>query len=29
MYEWRIDRHYMGKAKIFDAAMHAESLRKQ
>lgn len=29
MYEWRIDRHYMGKAKIFDAAMHAESLHKE
>jgi len=21
--EWRIDRHYMGKAKTFDAAYHA------
>ncbi|NBY08022.1 MAG: hypothetical protein EBQ84_08930 [Betaproteobacteria bacterium] len=27
MYEWRIDRHYMGKAKVFDAALHAEILR--
>jgi hypothetical protein len=25
--EWRIDRHYMGKAKTFDAAYHALSLR--
>ncbi len=24
--EWRIDRHYMGKAKTFDAAYHALSM---
>jgi hypothetical protein len=26
MKEWRIDRHYMGKAKTFDAAYHAHSV---
>lgn len=25
--EWRIDRHYMGKAKTFDVAYHAQVLR--
>jgi hypothetical protein len=24
--EWRIDRHYMGKAKTFDAAYHAHTV---
>ena len=24
--EWRIDRHYMGKAKTFDAAYHAHAV---
>jgi formylmethanofuran dehydrogenase subunit B len=27
--EWRIDRHYMGKAKTFEAAYHALSLGKK
>lgn len=27
--EWRIDRHYMGKAKTFDSAYHALSLGKK
>jgi len=26
--EWRIDRHYMGKAKTFDAAYHAHDTSK-
>lgn len=27
--DWRLDRYYMGKAKIFDVALQAQEIQKQ
>lgn len=29
MSDWRLDRYYLGKAKIFDIALQAQSLQKE